>query len=144
MAFMIDNSAVKSAAKRLEVIGNNVANANTVGFKGSDFESALAAAVNTETGLPSNGGRQSFTQGDISATNNPLDIAINGTGFFRIESGSRIAYTRSGQFQLNKEGEIVNAMGEKLTGFQADPATGSILAGRPVALTISQANDPPH
>ncbi len=143
MGFMIDNSAVKSAAKRLEVIGNNVANANTVGFKGSDFESALAAAVNTETGLPSNGGRQSFMQGDISATSNPLDIAISGTGFFRIESGSRIAYTRSGQFQLNKEGEIVNAMGEKLTGFQADPETGSILAGRPVALTISQANDPP-
>ncbi len=143
MAFLIDNSAVKSSAKRLEVIGNNVANVNTVGFKGSDFEDALASALNTETGMRATGGRQSFSQGDISATNNPLDIAISGAGFFRVESGDRVTYTRGGQFNLNKDGEIVNSMGDKLTGFLADPASGLIKTGKPVPLTISQANDAP-
>lgn len=143
MAFLIDNSAVKSSAKRLEVIGNNVANVNTVGFKGSDFEDALASALNTETGIRATGGRQSFSQGDVSATNNPLDMAISGAGFFRVESGDRVAYTRGGQFNLNKDGEIVNSMGDKLTGFLADPASGLIKTGKPVPLTISQANDAP-
>lgn len=143
MALQIDNTAIKSAAKRLEVIGNNVANANTVGFKGAEFLESLAAAMSTETGATSVGGRQSFAQGDLSQSNNPLDIAISGAGFFRIENGEKVAYTRSGQFSLNKDGEIVNTAGDKLTGFLADPESGMIKSGNPVPLIISQANDAP-
>lgn len=143
MALLIDNTAIKSAAKRLEVIGNNVANANTVGFKGSEFLDSLAAAMGAETSSMTAGGRQSFAQGDLGQSSNPLDIAISGAGFFRIENGDKVAYTRSGQFSLNKEGEIVNSTGDKLTGFLADPASGLIKTGKPVPLTISQANDAP-
>ncbi len=143
MALQIDNTAIKSAAKRLEVIGNNVANANTVGFKGAEFLESLASAMSTETGATVVGGRQSFAQGDLSQSSNPLDIAISGAGFFRIENGEKVAYTRSGQFSLNKDGEIVNSMGDKLTGFLADPASGLIKSGKPTPLTVSQANDPP-
>lgn len=143
MALLIDNTAIKSAAKRLEVIGNNVANANTVGFKGSEFLDSLAAAMGAETSSMTAGGRQSFAQGDLSQSGNPLDVAISGAGFFRIENGDKVAYTRSGQFSLNKEGEIVNSSGDKLTGFLADPASGLIKTGKPVPLTISQANDAP-
>ncbi len=143
MALQIDSMAIKSAAKRLEVIGNNVANANTVGFKGAEFLESLAAAMSTETGATSVGGRQSFAQGDLGQSNNPLDIAISGAGFFRIENGEKVAYTRSGQFSLNKDGEIVNTAGDKLTGFQADPESGMIKSGNPIPLIISQANDAP-
>ncbi len=143
MSLQIDSTAIKSAAKRLEVIGNNVANANTVGFKGAEFLESLASAMSTETGATSVGGRQSFAQGDLSQSSNPLDIAISGAGFFRIENGDKVAYTRSGQFSLNKEGEIVNSSGDKLTGFLADPSSGLIKTGKPVPLTISQANDAP-
>lgn len=143
MALQIDNTAIKSAAKRLEVISNNVANANTVGFKGSDFLDSLASAMSSETGAKSTGGRQSFAQGDINQSTNPLDIAISGAGFFRVENGEKVAYTRSGQFALNKDGEIVNTAGDKLTGFLADPESGMIKTGKPVPLIISQANDAP-
>ena len=137
MAFQIDTSGIHSASTRLEVIGNNISNSNTVGFKGSEFDDVLATSMSGSVGTKKAGTRQSFSQGNITASSNPLDMAINGKGFFRVEAKGVAAYTRNGQFQLNKAGAIVNSTGDKLTGYGVDKETGLILSGSPVALSIN-------
>ena len=137
MAFQIDTSGIHSASTRLEVIGNNISNSNTVGFKGSEFDDVLATSMSGSVGTKKAGTRQSFSQGNITASSNPLDMAINGKGFFRVEAKGVAAYTRNGQFQLNKAGAIVNSTGDKLTGYGVDKKTGLILSGSPVALSIN-------
>ena len=128
MSFQQGLSGLSAAARSLDVIGNNVANANTVGAKGARAEfadvyaSSLYGAENTSPGIGVTVGAvaQSFTQGDIASTNNPLDVAINGPGFFRLSSQGAIEYSRNGQFKLDKNGYIVNTQGARLTGYQAD------------------------
>ena len=85
---------------------------------------------------------QQFTQGNITTTSNPLDIAINGNGFFRMDNGGEITYQRNGQFQLDKSGFIVNPTGGKLTGYTAN-ASGVLSTGAPAPLSISTADLPP-
>ena len=122
MSFQQGLSGLSSSSKTLEVIGNNVANANTVGFKQSQamFSDVYAASIsgsgNSQIGI---GTRltevaQQFTQGNVTASNNPLDIAINGGGFFRMDTNGAVTYSRNGQFQLDKSGYIVDAEGAKL------------------------------
>ena len=137
MVFQIDTASIHSASMRLEVIGNNIANANTAGFKGSEFDDVLATSMSGSVGTKKAGTRQSFSQGNITASSNPLDMAINGKGFFRVESKGVAAFTRNGQFQLNKAGDIVNSTGDQLTGYGVDPTTGLILSGLPVPLVIN-------
>jgi flagellar hook protein FlgE len=72
----------------------------------------------------------------VSATNNPLDVAINGSGFFRMSNNGAISYSRNGQFQLDKNGGIVNAQGLALTGYIAD-VNGVLSTGSAVPLTIN-------
>lgn len=137
MAFQQGLSGLNSAAKALDVISNNVANSNTVGFKAgrAEFSDVFAAALNgaaagVQVGIGSAIGAvtQLFSQGNITTTNNPLDVAINGNGFFRMASSDgSIAYTRNGQFDVNKDGFIVNSQGFQLTGYSA--TNGVILAG---------------
>ncbi|MHB1354105.1 MAG: flagellar hook protein FlgE, partial [Thiobacillus sp.] len=86
---------------------------------------------------------QQFTQGNITATNNPLDLAINGGGFFRMDNGGEIAYQRNGQFQLDKNGYIVNPTGAKLTGYTAN-AAGLLSTGAPAPLAIDTADLTPQ
>jgi flagellar hook protein FlgE len=135
---------LNGAAKSLDVIGNNIANASTVGFKGSQaqFADVYAASLNGVTGNTAGIGvkvaniAQQFTQGNIEASNNPLDIAINGAGFFRTVVNGTTQYSRNGQFQLDKSGYMINAQGAKLTGYQAGPG-GTILAGAPSPIQIN-------
>ncbi len=137
MAFQIDVTSINSAAQRLAVIGNNISNASSAGFKGANFSDVLMASSVGATGTKEAGSRQSFTQGNITANSNPLDMAINGNGLFRIVSkhSTTPSYTRDGQFQLDKLGNIVNATGDQLTGFAAD-ANGKLLTGAAVPLHI--------
>lgn len=135
MTFQIDTSAIHSAAMRLEVIGNNISNSNTAGFKGSDFSDILATSMSGAIGARKAGTRQSFTQGNITASSNPLDMAISGSGFFRVRSNGLASYTRNGQFSLDKDGNIVNSTGDQLTGYGVD-SKGAILSGAPVNLSI--------
>jgi flagellar hook protein FlgE len=138
---------LNGAAKSLDVIGNNIANASTVGFKGSQaqFADVYANSLNGAGGNLAGIGTkvsqiaQQFTQGNVESSNNPLDIAINGAGFFRTTVAGATQYSRNGQFSLDKEGYMVNAQGAKLTGFTAGP-TGTILAGSPVPLMINTAD----
>jgi flagellar hook protein FlgE len=150
MGFQNGLSGLNAAARNLDVIGNNVANSSTVGAKTSRAEfsdvyaNALSGSGNGAVGIgvAVSAIAQQFTQGDISTTQNPLDMAINGRGFFRTSLNGAVQYTRNGQFRMDKEGFIVNAQGANLTGFAAD-TDGKIQGGAPNPLQISQADITP-
>jgi flagellar hook protein FlgE len=144
MSFQQGLSGLNGAAKSLDVIGNNIANASTVGFKGStaQFADVYANSLNGVGGNTAGIGvrvsqiAQQFTQGNVESSNNPLDIAINGGGFFRTTMAGITQYSRNGQFALDREGFMVNAQGAKLTGYGVGPS-GGILAGAAQPLQIS-------
>jgi flagellar hook protein FlgE len=146
MSFTQGLSGLSAASQDLEVIGNNVANANTVGFKGSQaqfgdlFAAALSGAGTSQIGIGTKleTVAQQFTQGNISTTNNTLDMAINGPGFFSLNTGFGTAYSRNGQFQLDKNGYIVSSAGYKLQGYAIDPTTQKPM-GSPTSLTVPTA-----
>ncbi|MCL4761373.1 MAG: flagellar hook protein FlgE, partial [Burkholderiales bacterium] len=146
MSFQQGRSGLNAAAKNLDAIGNNVANANTVGFKSSGliFADVFAASIGATAGNSIGIGttvasvQTSFTQGNIRTTSNPLDMAINGNGFFRVDVNGAVSYTRNGQFHLDANGFIVSATGAKLTGYGVD-AQGNILIANPSPLQISSA-----
>jgi len=147
MSFQQGLSGLNAAAKNLDVIGNNVANASTVGLKQSQaqfadvYANSLTGAGGAGVGIGTKVAQvaQQFTQGNISSTNNPLDIAINGGGFFRMDNNGEITYQRNGQFQLDRMGFIVNPTGAKLTGYMAN-ANGVLATGSPVPLSINTAD----
>lgn len=147
MSFTQGLSGLNAASKELEVVGNNVANANTVGFKGSQaqfgdvFAAALSGAGAAQIGIGSRllAVAQQFTQGNISVTNNSLDMAVNGPGFFVLNTGHGVGYSRNGQFQLDKNGFIVSAAGDFLQGYPINTTTGLPTTGAPQALTIPTA-----
>ena len=147
MSFQQGLSGLNAAAKNLDVIGNNVSNASTVGFKQSQaqfadvYANSLTGAGGAGIGIGTKVAQvaQQFTQGNITSTNNPLDIAINGGGFFRMDNNGEVTYQRNGQFQLDKNGFIVNPTGAKLTGYTAD-ASGVLSAGAPSPLSINTAD----
>lgn len=151
MSFQQGLSALNAASKNLEVIGNNVANANTYGAKASraEFADVYATAING-TGTSSVGigvnlstVSQQFTQGTIVSSSNPLDLAINGAGFFQLSDGvNPPLYTRNGQFQVDRDGYVVNAQGNRLMGYPAD-ATGTIQTGATAALRLPTAGIAP-
>lgn len=127
-------SGLNAASTDLNVIGNNVSNANTVGFKRSSAHFADAYAASIANVAPTKGqvgiGTQvakiatNYAQGNLTVTNNPLDLAISGGGFFRVSDNGSIAYSRNGQFSVDKDGYIVNDSGARLTGYQV--ANGGI------------------
>ncbi|WP_036169478.1 flagellar hook protein FlgE [Massilia sp. 9096] len=147
MSFQQGLSGLNGAAKSLDVIGNNIANSSTVGFKGSttEFADVYARSLNgaggnqAGIGVSVAGIAQQFTQGNIETSQNPLDIAINGAGFFRVQASGLTEYSRNGQFSLDKNGYLVNAQGANLTGYSVAPS-GQILAGAPSPLQINTAD----
>jgi flagellar hook protein FlgE len=146
MSFQQGLSGLNATSKNLEVIGNNVANANTFGEKASraEFADMVAASINgASTVSPGIGVNmaavaQQFTQGNITTTENPLDLAINGNGFFQINAGGAVEYTRNGQFKLDRDGFVVNNQKQQLMGYAAD-SVGTIQPGlaRPLQLPTS-------
>jgi flagellar hook protein FlgE len=129
MSFTQGLSGLSAASSDLEVIGNNVANANTVGFKASQaqfgdlFAAALSGSGSSQIGIGTKleTVAQQFTQGNISTTGNTLDMAINGPGFFSLSNGvGSTVYSRNGQFQLNKNGYIVSSAGYEVLGYKLD------------------------
>ncbi|MGZ3236345.1 MAG: flagellar hook protein FlgE [Burkholderiaceae bacterium] len=151
MGFQQGLSGLNAASKSLDVIGNNVANSGTVGFKGAEaqfadvYASSLTGAGTSQVGIGTQVTQvaQQFTQGNITASNNPLDIAINGGGFFRMDNNGAITYGRNGQFQLDKSGYIINSNGARLTGYIANSA-GVLSTGAPADLNINTADIAPQ
>jgi len=149
MAFNQAISGLKAAENELNVIGNNVSNAATTGFKKSRVEFSDVFAVSSIGGSGSNVGRgvdtarvaQQFEQGSVSFTDNALDLAVSGQGFFQLNNGGERLYTRDGAFSLDKDGFIVNSKGYQLMAFGAD--TVGNINGALSPLQLSQANNPP-
>ena len=144
MSFQQGLSGLNASSKNLEVIGNNIANANTFGAKTAraEFASVYATALNGSgtnsvgIGTTLSAVAQQFTQGNVSTTENPMDLAINGAGFFQVSDGrSPVSYTRNGQFKVDREGFIVNNGQERLMGYAAD-ANGVIQPGQAVPLQL--------
>ena len=142
MAFQQGLSGLNAASKGLDVIGNNIANSNTVGFKSSQAQFSDVYANSLAGGGSTIGiGTQlatvaaQFSQGNVSSSSNPLDIAINGGGFFRMSDNGAITYSRNGQFQLDRAGFVVNAQGLSLTGYPVN-AAGLIVPSSPQPLQI--------
>lgn len=140
MGFQHGLSGLNASARNLDVIGHNVSNANTVGAKSSraEFAHVYATALQGRgLGVQVNEVTQQFGQGDLVSSKNPLDMAVNGSGFFRMETESgEIQYTRNGQFQLDKSGYIVNANGDRVTGYTAD-LNGEIMPASSSPIRIS-------
>ncbi len=144
MSFQQGLSGLNASSKNLEIIGNNIANANTFGTKVSraEFADVYAAALNgagaNSIGIGTNMATvaQQFTQGAITTTENPMDLAINGAGFFQVTDGkSPTTYTRNGQFKVDRDGFIVNSFGKQLMGYAADDL-GVIQPGQAVPLQL--------
>ena len=151
MSFQQGLSGLNIAAKNLDAIGNNVANASTVGYKAARaefadvFASSLAAGAGVQIGIGAQVAavRQQFSQGNIVTTSNPMDVAINGSGFYRLSTNGTVSYSRNGQFSLDRDGYIVTNGGARLTGYPADP-NGQIVASTPIDLQVSLANIAPR
>lgn len=144
MGFQQGLSGLNAASKNLDIIGHNIANSNTTGFKSSrgEFADIVASSIGAAGG--SNAGigvevanvAQQFSQGNITITGNNLDLAINGGGFFALQQpdGSP-AYTRAGNFKLDKSGDLVTNGAAKVMGFRVDGNTG-LGTSEPVPLSF--------
>jgi flagellar hook protein FlgE len=150
MAFNIGLSGIRAASTDLEVTGNNIANASTTGFKESRAEfSDVYTTTLLGTGVKPVGSgvmvdnvRQEFSQGNISGTENALDLAIDGNGFFVLEGSGSISYTRSGIFSLDKDGYVVANNGSRLQGYAAN--ANGVVNGVLDDIRIQVANQPPR
>jgi len=149
MSFNIALSGLNAAQKDLDVTSNNIANVNTTGFKESraEFVDVYAASLLSSgktkvgDGVLTADVAQQFSQGSIQFTNNALDLAITGNGFFATvpELGSlETSYTRAGQFKLNQDNFIVNSQGGHLLGFPVNPdgtsASVSLSTAEPIRI----------
>lgn len=151
--FRIGLTGLNAATSDLAVTANNIANANTTGFKYSRAEfsdifstSALGQATRRTvgSGVQLAAVTQQFKQGNINATGNPLDIAIDGEGFFKMEAeNGTVSYTRAGTFGLDSAGFIVNSTGSKLQGFPAD-VDGNIVVGAAQNMLLQTADIQPR
>ncbi len=147
MSFGIALSGISAAQKDLDTTANNISNVNTTGFKESraEFANVYATSIFSSgktkvgDGVSTSQVAQQFHQGALEFTNNSLDLAITGDGFFAMtpDLASRdMTFTRAGAFKLNKDNFIVDSKGNFLQGFQTDPSTGATTS---VSLTTTTA-----
>lgn len=147
MSFNIGLSGIQAASSGLNVTGNNIANAGTVGFKQSraEFADVYAASVLGSGSNPQGSGvllsdvSQMFKQGNIDSTNSVLDLAINGNGFFVTSNNGAISYTRAGYFNTDKQDFIVDNNGYRLQGYAVGP-NGQLQNGVVTDLKVERAN----
>ncbi|WP_447747383.1 flagellar hook protein FlgE [Pseudomonas nicosulfuronedens] len=150
MSFNIGLSGIKAASSDLNATGNNIANASTVGFKQSraEFSDVYAASVLGSGSNPVGGGvllsnvSQLFNQGTIDSTQNALDMAINGNGFFVTSNNGAVSYTRAGYFGTDKNGYVVDNNGYRLQGYPVN-AQGQLQSGVVGDLRIETSNQAP-
>lgn len=133
MSFSQALSGLRAAAENLGVVGNNIANAQTVGFKSSGIQFSDVYA-DSQGGLGTRVAAivQNFNEGNLETTNRTLDLAITGNGFFRFEQNNEIQYSRNGQLTMTNDGFLTNASGARLTGYPA----GSLVGSQPGQLQI--------
>ncbi|OEC37170.1 flagellar hook protein FlgE [Pseudomonas cuatrocienegasensis] len=150
MAFNIGLSGLRAATNDLNVTGNNIANAGTAGFKQSraEFADVYASSVLGTGSNPQGSGvllgdvSQLFNQGNINYTQNALDLAINGNGFFQVNNNGALSYTRAGYFGTDRDGFIVDNFGYNLQGYTTD-ANGVLQQGVVGNLQVQTASQEP-
>lgn len=128
MPFNIALGGLRASSVDLEVTGNNIANASTVGFKrsrtefGDVYSNSFFGGGDTATGdgVSVQKVRQMFSQGNVSFTDSNLDLAITGNGFFVLSDQGEAKYSRAGQLSVDKNGYLVNNTGMRVQGFQAN------------------------
>ncbi|OJU90488.1 MAG: flagellar biosynthesis protein FlgE [Burkholderiales bacterium 66-5] len=145
MGFQQGLTGLNAASKNLDVIGHNIANSQTVGFKASrtEFAEMVATAIgsaggnNAGIGVQVDAIAQQFTQGNISITGNTMDVAINGNGFFQVrQPDGSMAYTRAGNFKLDDKGNVITNNLAQLMGYPVDPLTGQRSASSPIPMVF--------
>lgn len=151
MTFAIALSGLNAASADLEVTANNIANVSTTGFKESRAEFAEVFATGTQSVSSNASGSgvrlsriaQQFSQGNIDFTDNALDLAIGGEGFFVLSDNGGRLYSRAGAFSVDADGFVVNAQGNNL---QAYPSAGNGLfnTGTPDDLRLTTGASPPR
>ncbi|MDY6984062.1 MAG: flagellar hook protein FlgE, partial [Pseudomonadota bacterium] len=137
MSFDTAVSGIKASSVSLGIIGNNIANAGTAGFKTSrgEFADVFTSSLLGSSGSTAGKGvavvgvSQAFTQGNIRVTDNVLDIAINGSGFFVLDDKGSNVYSRAGNFQVDRNGYVVNPNGNRLQVFSTTE-TGAVTGER--------------
>ncbi|WP_024538681.1 flagellar hook protein FlgE [Comamonas badia] len=145
MGFQQGLTGLNASSKNLDVIGHNIANSQTVGFKASrtEFAEMVATAIgsaggnNAGIGVQVDAIAQQFTQGNISITGNTMDVAINGNGFFQVrQPDGSMAYTRAGNFKLDDKGNVITNNLAQLMGYPVDPLTGQRSASSPIPMVF--------
>jgi len=131
MSFAIGLSGLNAASANLKVIGDNIANSDTKGFKQTylDIQNVVSntrgSSANGVNGMVSGADatkkRQDFSQGAITSTTNKLDVAIEGNGFFEVQNpvSKEVVYTRAGAFKEDSAGHLITSNGNQLVGYQA-------------------------
>lgn len=140
-SIFIGTTGLLNHAKGLRVVGNNLANVNTPGFKSSAMQftnmfeqgsgntqlsSGYGNGSGMGTGLSTLGTQISFRAGLDQATGNPLDLNINGNGFFAIKRDGELMYTRSGDFRFDTDGILVNSQGDQVMGLDENGQLNTI------------------
>ena len=139
MAFSQAVSGLNAASSNLDVIGNNIANSATVGFKSATVSFAdMFADSKVGLGVKVAAVTQDFNDGTTTSTSRGLDVAISQSGFFRMtDTSGAVYYSRNGQFTLDANRNIVNADGLQLTGYPATGTPPTVQTGaNPVALNV--------
>ncbi len=154
-------SGLRTNQTMLDVTGNNIANANTIGFKSSSvvFQDTLSQLLTGATGQTTTRGgtnpvqvglgvqvaatQANFTQGSTQTTGRPTDIMIQGDGFFVVRKGNENLYTRAGSFTFDESGTLVTPTGNRVQGYLIDPLTGDADTSALVDITLDTANAVP-
>lgn len=139
MSFSQALSGLNSQAQKLGAIGNNIANSQTVGFKGSSVQFSDVFA-NSKVGLGTRVASvlQNFSEGNIESTNRNLDLAVAGSGFFRfMDNSGEVVYSRNGQLTMKANGDLVNSQGFQIMGYGLNAAGQVQVGGQPVPLNVS-------
>ncbi len=143
-------SGMNAAGQQISVIGDNIANVNTPGFKASraEFQDVLAGSLGGQgsasqigAGARISGVNQDFTQGSLESTGVTTDLAIDGGGFFLVQDSTGVFYTRAGIFRLDDQQNLVNGQGQAVLGFGVSPA--GIPSGGLAAIQLSNAASVP-
>jgi len=135
-AFSIALSALTANSEAIDVVGNNLANMNTTGYKDVDvaFESLMSQSLGlgqVGMGIGQLATPSDYSQGTLTTTDGPTDAAIQGNGFFVVNNAAgQTLYTRDGSFQVNSTGQLVTATGENVQGWSA--VNGAVTPSGPI------------
>jgi flagellar hook protein FlgE len=152
MPFQIALSGLNAASTSLNTTANNIANVNTSGFKASRanfvelFATGLQSVASNATGLGARTSsiQQQFSQGSLDFTDNNLDLAMVGSGFFSLQDeGGEFTYTRAGNFSVNRDGFVVNDQNLRLQAFPPIGETGTFNTGTTTDLQLNTTDAPP-